>query len=46
MITLLDVVLTVLTGGLWLFVVVIRNLNSGHKRNKAERDYYRRRKFK
>lgn len=42
MITLIDLILTICTGGLWLIVVVVRNLNSGHKRNKAEKHYYNR----
>jgi thiamine pyrophosphate-dependent acetolactate synthase large subunit-like protein len=42
MFTLIDLVLTICTGGLWLIVVLLRNAGSAHRRNKAETKYYNR----
>ena len=38
---LLDLILGFCTGGLWFIYLLIRNLNSSYKRNKAARRFYR-----
>lgn len=40
--TILDIILTILTGGLWLIVVLIRNSNRHRRTNIQMEKYYRR----
>lgn len=42
MLTLLDIVLTFLTGGLWLIVVFVRNSNRHRRTNIQMEKHYRR----
>lgn len=42
MLTLIDIILGICTGGVWFIVVILRNLNSASKRNKAQTRYYNR----
>jgi hypothetical protein len=44
--TLIDLILIICTGGLWLIVMIARNMSSSHKYNKAAKKYYKRNRYK
>lgn len=44
--TLVDLILIICTGGLWFIVMIARNMSSSHRCNKAARKYYKRSRYK